>query len=71
MFSDIKEVHRAYQTRVVDLHAGVKVRMRERAWDEDGHVKPRPASRGYDRGPCAAVGDAARGGCRSSSSIVT
>ena len=35
-FSDIKEIHRAYETRQVSLHARVKARIQEVAIDEDG-----------------------------------
>jgi DNA-directed RNA polymerase subunit beta' len=41
MFSDIKEVHRAYQTRAIDLHAGIKVRVRERVVGDDGEISYR------------------------------
>jgi DNA-directed RNA polymerase subunit beta' len=33
LFGDVEEVHRAYEAGVVDLHAKVKVRIRERAAD--------------------------------------
>ena len=38
-FLDLNEVHRAYDNRVVDLHAKVKVRITERAFDEQGVIK--------------------------------
>ena len=37
VFADIAEVHRAYQTGVADLHARVKVRIREVIVDEEGN----------------------------------
>ncbi len=36
IFSDVKEAHRAYQAKVVDLHARVKVRITESVFDESG-----------------------------------
>ena len=36
MFSDVAEVHRAYETRQVSLHAKIKVRIREVLLKEDG-----------------------------------
>ena len=36
IFADVSEAHRAYQTRVADLHARVKVRIREVEIDENG-----------------------------------
>jgi DNA-directed RNA polymerase subunit beta' len=36
LFVDINEVHRAYETRSVDLHARVTVRIREVLFDESG-----------------------------------
>ena len=38
MFSDVSEVHRAYENRLVDLHAKVKVRIRDTEMD-DGEMK--------------------------------
>src|SRR5690606_21865233 len=39
VFSDIDEVHRAYENRTVGLHAKIKVRIKET--DEDGNTKTR------------------------------
>ena len=36
MFSDVEEVHRAYENRDVELHAGIKVRVKETSADEEG-----------------------------------
>jgi DNA-directed RNA polymerase subunit beta' len=36
VFADLKEVHRAYETRQVDLHARIKVRIDEVVFDQDG-----------------------------------
>ncbi|MCI0401536.1 MAG: DNA-directed RNA polymerase subunit beta' [Gammaproteobacteria bacterium] len=36
IFADIAEVHRAYENRVVDLHAAITVRIREVSLDDDG-----------------------------------
>ncbi|MEE8428783.1 MAG: DNA-directed RNA polymerase subunit beta', partial [Gammaproteobacteria bacterium] len=36
VFVDTKEVHRAYETRVVDLHASIKVRIDEVVLDDEG-----------------------------------
>ncbi|MCW8944601.1 MAG: DNA-directed RNA polymerase subunit beta', partial [Sedimenticola sp.] len=38
MFSDLAEVHRAYEARMVDLQAKVKVRLREKIQNEDGDL---------------------------------
>ena len=35
-FADVAEVHRAYENRVVDLHAGISVRIRDVSFDENG-----------------------------------
>ena len=40
VFADVQEVHRAYESRVVDLQAKVKVRIREHVRQEDGSFKP-------------------------------
>ena len=40
MFTDVQEVHRAYESRVADLHAKVKVRLTEFTKQENGHFKP-------------------------------
>jgi DNA-directed RNA polymerase subunit beta' len=39
LFSDIDEVHRAYETGAVELHAKCRVRMTEQLADEDGELK--------------------------------
>jgi DNA-directed RNA polymerase subunit beta' len=39
-FTDVQEVHRAYESRSVDLQARIKVRLREYV-NEDGELKPR------------------------------
>ncbi|MEE8343369.1 MAG: DNA-directed RNA polymerase subunit beta' [Gammaproteobacteria bacterium] len=36
VFADTKEVHRAYEGRIVDLHAGIKVRIDEVVLDDEG-----------------------------------
>jgi len=36
VFADVKEVHRAYENRLLDLQARVKVRVREVLFNEDG-----------------------------------
>src|SRR3972149_6415784 len=36
IFADISEVHRAYENKVVDIHARVKVRVRESIFDDQG-----------------------------------
>lgn len=38
-FLDLNEVHRAYDNRVVELHARVKVRILERVFDEHGEMQ--------------------------------
>ena len=38
-FADVSEVHRAYETGVVDLHAGVRVRITEKVANEAGEVE--------------------------------
>jgi len=38
VFANVREVHRAYETRQVDLHAKVKVRMDEPVADENGEI---------------------------------
>ncbi|HHM05560.1 MAG TPA: DNA-directed RNA polymerase subunit beta' [Gammaproteobacteria bacterium] len=40
-FADVAEAHRAYENGVVDLHARVKVRIRETVFDEQGELVPR------------------------------
>ena len=37
VFADTKEVHRAYESKAVDLHARVKARIREVVIDEEGN----------------------------------
>ncbi len=37
-FSDVREVHRAHETRGAELHAGIKVRIVEHVKDADGEV---------------------------------
>src|SRR6204780_4166116 len=39
-FSDVAEVHRAYESRNVDLQAKVKVRLTEHVRNSEGHVAP-------------------------------
>ena len=39
VFADMNEVHRAYESRQVELHAKVKVRITETLFDEDGNKK--------------------------------
>jgi DNA-directed RNA polymerase subunit beta' len=41
MFADVTEVHRAYETSAVELHARVKVRIKERVCDESGELVDR------------------------------
>jgi DNA-directed RNA polymerase subunit beta' len=41
MFTDVQEVHRAYETRAADLQAKVKVRLTEYVKQEGGGHKPR------------------------------
>jgi DNA-directed RNA polymerase subunit beta' len=43
VFSDVKEVHRAYETRSVDLHARIKVRITETVPNDDGELEERTA----------------------------
>jgi DNA-directed RNA polymerase subunit beta' len=37
LFSDVQEVHRAYENRAVELHADVKVRIRDWSLDDEGN----------------------------------
>ncbi|HAJ91367.1 MAG TPA: DNA-directed RNA polymerase subunit beta' [Gammaproteobacteria bacterium] len=39
VFSDVSEVHRAYQNKVVSIHAKIKVRIERQEYDEDGNVE--------------------------------
>ena len=39
MFSNVAEVHRAYENRVVDLHAKIKVRIEEKVFNEAGELE--------------------------------
>ena len=39
VFADISELHRAYHSKNVDLHARVKVRIVEQVQDEDGSIR--------------------------------
>jgi DNA-directed RNA polymerase subunit beta' len=41
MFSDVREVHRAYENRAVDLQAGIRVRITEGVLGEDGEIAPK------------------------------
>ncbi len=41
VFADTREVHRAYETRSVDLHARVRVRISDAVIDEDGDITER------------------------------
>ena len=41
IYSDVAEVHRAYESRYVSLHASIKVRIREFILDEDGNTEER------------------------------
>ena len=41
MFADVQEVHRAYENRVVDLQASIRVRITDRVADENGEIQPR------------------------------
>ncbi|HHC71300.1 MAG TPA: DNA-directed RNA polymerase subunit beta' [Thiotrichales bacterium] len=45
IFADLAEVRRAYENRVVELHARVKVRIREVIQDEDGNREERVSLR--------------------------
>ncbi|MEO8224805.1 MAG: DNA-directed RNA polymerase subunit beta', partial [Gammaproteobacteria bacterium] len=38
IFADVSEVHRAYETRTVDLHAKIKARIRHTGVDESGNI---------------------------------
>ena len=38
-FADLKEVHRAYESRIADLQARIKVRIREAVYDEEGQLQ--------------------------------
>ncbi|MBM4220142.1 MAG: DNA-directed RNA polymerase subunit beta' [Gammaproteobacteria bacterium] len=39
MFADVREVHRAHETREADLHAGIRVRIVEWAKNADGELR--------------------------------
>jgi DNA-directed RNA polymerase subunit beta' len=41
-FSDVHEVHRAYETRMVDLQAKIRVRLKEQVRGESGEVTEKP-----------------------------
>ena len=41
IFSDVKEVHRAYENRVLDLQAKIKVRITETVLNDDGELQTR------------------------------
>ncbi|TCK17265.1 DNA-directed RNA polymerase subunit beta' [Thiogranum longum] len=41
MFADVSEVHRAYQSGVADLHASVKVRLKDSNITDDGELEHR------------------------------
>ena len=43
IFSNADEVHRAYENRAVDLHANVRVRLRETVFDASGEERERTA----------------------------
>ncbi len=41
IFADVSEVHRAYQTDVVSIHAKIKVRISRHEFDEAGRLSLR------------------------------
>jgi DNA-directed RNA polymerase subunit beta' len=41
LFADVQEVHRAYESRTVDLHARVRVRLNEWQRDAEGELRPK------------------------------
>jgi len=41
VFTDVAEVHRAYQNKVVSIHAKVKVRINRHEYDDDGEAQER------------------------------
>ncbi len=41
LFSDVQEVHRAYESRLVDLHAKIRARITDSEIGEDGVIRPR------------------------------
>jgi DNA-directed RNA polymerase subunit beta' len=41
VFADVQEVHRAYENRLVDIHARIKARIRDSELSEDGTITPR------------------------------
>ena len=61
LFTDVQEVHRAYENRVADLQAKVKVRITEYVRQEDGGFKPAHARGRHDGRPRAAVRHPAEG----------
>ncbi len=60
-FANIAEVKRAYDNRVVELHAKVKVRITETVVDEDGSRSKQDLDRRHHRRPRAAARDPAGG----------
>jgi DNA-directed RNA polymerase subunit beta' len=61
VFANVSEVKRAYDNRVVELHAKVKVRIAETVIDEDGERSSRPRDRRHHGRPRAAGRDPAGG----------
>ena len=72
MFTDVQEVHRAYEGRVADLQAKVKVRVtRVRTQYEDGGFVAAPSRGDHHRRSCHCCRRSCRRACRSISSIAT
>ena len=59
LFADIDEVSRAYESRKVELHAKIHVRIKQTMTGADGETDRAPRALRDDRRPRAAVGDPA------------
>ena len=70
-FSDVAEVHRAYESRNIDLQAKVKVRLVEHVRDANGQLVQEHSSGRHHGGPGAVVRDPAARACPSMPSTRT
>ena len=70
-FSDVAEVHRAYESRNIDLQAKVKVRLSEYVRDANGQAGAEHPRGRHHGGPGVAVRDPAARACPSMPSIRT
>ncbi len=61
VFSDVAEVHRAYESRNLHLQSRIRVRIRQSVLDEAGEMKESTSVLVDDCRPCLVVRDSAQG----------